>query len=52
VKVGDLIEATGPCAPDTAIIIEFINEWIIRYIWSDNGEIDCSSKDGFKVINE
>jgi len=51
-KVGDLIRATGPSAPDLAIILEIVNEWSIRFMWIDNSEIDSSSKSLFEVISD
>ena len=51
-KVGDLIRATGPSAPDLAIILEIVNEWSIRFMWIDNNEIDSSSKSLFEVISD
>ena len=51
-KVGDLVRATVPSSSDLAIILEILDEWHIRIMWTDTGEIDAGPKALFEVISE
>mgnify|MGYP003665169034 CR=1 FL=1 len=51
-KVGDLVRSTGPASPDIAIILEVIDEWHVKIMWMDTGELDAGAKVLFEVISE